>query len=402
MPSLSLRTRLAARLHAHVQRGTALPSVALGFDGFVDEMIQPVAQRHDLATFTPIPTIASFGALISQAAGHSRLREVVVNAVHPGGCAINMGDGLAALGVPVDVFATLGQPPHPAFTETITRFRSAHSWGRAPGRTLAFEFQDGKLMFSSVAQLAEFTPHLVAGFLAEGAYLAACRAAPLIALTDWTLYPHMTAVWHLLQREVYAHLTHRPRFLIDLVDPTARSTADILAMLATLPAFEPIGPVTLGLNGNEARVLARALGLATAPAEDPPSTLDLAAALRVHLGLTEVVVHTTKFAVVAGLAGAATQSGPYCAHPQKSTGAGDRFNAGYALACLLDLPPGERLACACAASGLFVRLARSPTLAEVITYLTSSDWPDSSAPHQPAPPGPQTRTEPPRTESDAL
>jgi hypothetical protein len=69
-----------------------------------------------------------------------------------------MGDGLAALGVPVDAFATLGEPAHPSFQPVTARFRSAHSWGREPGRTLAFEFQDGKLMFSSVAQLAEFTP----------------------------------------------------------------------------------------------------------------------------------------------------------------------------------------------------------------------------------------------------
>ncbi|MFA6288922.1 MAG: hypothetical protein WC661_16190 [Opitutaceae bacterium] len=67
-------------------------------------------------------------------------------------------------------------------------------------------------------------------------------------------------------------------------------------------------------------------------------------------------------------------TGPYCAQPKKSTGAGDRFNAGYALGCLLDLMPAERLACGCAVSGKFVRLSRSPSLPEMIDYLTSPDW----------------------------
>ena len=130
--------------------------VVVGFDGFVDEMINVVAERTSLDDFSSVPDIATFGGLISAAAGHSSLREIVVNAVHPGGCAVNLGDGLAALGVPVDCFATLGEPVHPAFREPASRFRKAISWGREPGRTLAFEFADGKLMFSSVKQLAEF------------------------------------------------------------------------------------------------------------------------------------------------------------------------------------------------------------------------------------------------------
>ena len=131
--------------------------VVTGFDGFVDEMISLVAERRSLDEFVPVADIAEYGALVSAAAGHSSLREIVVTDVHPGGCAVNLGDGLAALGVPVDCFATLGEPPHPAFAAATDRFRSAHSWGREPGRTLAFEFSDGKLMYSSVRQLQEFT-----------------------------------------------------------------------------------------------------------------------------------------------------------------------------------------------------------------------------------------------------
>jgi sugar/nucleoside kinase (ribokinase family) len=361
----SFHQNLAARLRA---AATRLPSVAIGFDGFVDEMISLVAERQSLETFQAVPDIATFGDLISKAAGHSSLREIVVNAVHPGGCAVNMGDGLAALGVPVDGFATLGEPIHSAFTAIIADFRSAHSWGREPGRTLAFEFNDGKLMFSAVSQLADFTPEYVTKMLADGTYANACASARLIALTDWTLYPHMTAVWRLLQAKVYSKLTHRPAFFIDLVDPSSRSPDDIRTMLDTLSAFGATGPLTLGLNGNEANIIARLFGLPTA-GDLPESALEQAQSLRARLGIAEVVIHHIKFAAVANATEAVTICGPYCAKPKKSTGAGDRFNAGYALGLLLQFDAHSRLVCATAASGFFVREARSATLPELADFV---------------------------------
>ncbi len=356
---------LSARVRAAAQK---LPSVAIGFDGFVDEMISVVSERQNLDAFKAVPDIGTFGGLITKAAGHSSLREIVVNAVHPGGCAVNMGDGLAALGVPVDAFATLGEPIHPAFAAIIAGFRSTRSWGREPGRTLAFEFADGKLMFSAVSQLADFTPEYVTKKLADGAYASACANARLIALTDWTLYPHMTAVWRLLQEKVYSRLTHRPAFFIDLVDPSSRSPGDIRAMLDTLPGFEAAGPLTLGLNGNEANILARLFGLPEAK-DIPEVARDQAQALRTRLGIAEVVIHHIKFAAVANATESAAMRGPYCANPKKSTGAGDRFNAGYGLGLLLQLDARARLACGCACSGFFVRQARSASLAELADFI---------------------------------
>ncbi|MCB1106104.1 MAG: carbohydrate kinase [Opitutaceae bacterium] len=368
----ALRSSLAARLRG---APATLPSVAIGFDAFIDEMIRPVAERRSLADYTAVPTIGAFGDLVGRAAGHSSLREIVVTATLPGGCAINMGDGLAALGVPVDAFATLGEPPHPAFAPITTRFRGAHTWGREPGRTLAFEFDDGKLMFSSVAQLAELTVEDATRRLADGAYLRACQSARLIALTDWTLYPHMTAVWRLLQEQVYGRLDHRPHFLIDLVDPTSRAPADIRAMLDLLPGFEAHGALTLGLNGNEADLVARLLGRPSGRQFDPAHTAALAADLRATLGISAVVIHHARGAAHADDAGTHALAGPYCAHPRKSTGAGDRFNAGLGLGLLLGLPPAECLACACGASGFFVREARSASLPELAAFLEHPDWP---------------------------
>lgn len=369
----STRSRLAALLRTHTG---PMPSVTLGFDGFVDEMIHLVDTRHSLSNYDAVPTIAAFGEQVSRSAGHSSLREIVVTAVHPGGCTINMGDGLAALGIPVDAFASLGEPPHPAFAGVTRRFRSTHSWACDPGRTLAFEFADGKSMFSSVTQLAEFTPERVAHHLASGHYATACSQAQVIALTDWTLYPHMSTVWKLLQAEVYSRLTHRPSFFIDLVDPSSRSTGDIGVMLSLLAGFESSGPVTLGLNGNEANVLARVLGLPSCDHTNADTTPALAEALRDRLQISEVVIHHIRSASAALAGTRATVRTPYCPRPLKSTGAGDRFNAGYVLGLLLGLGPEYRLACACGTSGFFVRHARSPSREELATMLLDPSWPE--------------------------
>ncbi len=347
--------------------------VVAGFDGFVDEIISVVEERRGLSEWTPVKDIGTFGSLIQAAAGRSSLREIIVHRADPGGCSVNLGDGLMALGMQFDCFATLGQPRHAAFDAFATQCRSCHSWGREPGRTLAFEFADGKLMFSSVAQLAGFNCELLQQTLQDGAYTAACRKAGLIALTDWTLYPHMTECWRKLQAEVFSQLAHRPYFFLDLVDPTSRSEKDIQAMLEAIPGFEAAGPTVLGVNGTEANVLSRALGLPPAP-EEMVALREQAAQLRARLGISQVVTHCVKLAVAADEHGTWGVQGPYCAQPKKSTGAGDRFNAGYVCGLLLKLPPEARLLLGCTASGFFVRQARSGTAGELADF--ASHWAD--------------------------
>lgn len=349
-------------------------SAVTGFDGFVDEMISLVEQRHDLASFQRVETIDRFGDLIKGAASQSSLREIVVKQIDPGGCAVNMGDGLATLGVAVTTFATVGEPLHTAFTDYSAKAR-LHSWGREPGRTLAYEFADGKVMFSSVSHLAAFTAEHVRNKLADGSFMEACQAANLIALTDWTLYPHMTDCWLELNRRVFAQLSERPRLFLDIVDPSSRSEADIRAMLGAVGKFEAHCNTTLGLNQNEANVLSRLLGLPSERSPMPAAAALQAEAIRNGLGISEVVIHTHRFAVTAEAGTTAQSDGPYCAKPLKSTGAGDRFNAGYALGLMLGLEPEARLLLGNTISGCYVRTGRSPQAAEAIALLRN--WPDT-------------------------
>jgi hypothetical protein len=223
-------------------------------------------------------------------------------------------------------------------------------------------------MFSAVTQLAEFNEDLLAETLADGSYAQSCSAARLIALTDWTLYPHMTACWKKLQRDVYSHLNQRPFFFLDLVDPSSRAKEDIAAMLQTMTGFEKCGPAVLGLNCTEGNRVAEALQLSAVPQEMKAAT-NQASEIREKLGISQVVIHGVKFAVCASSDGSWAVDGPFCAAPKKSTGAGDRFNAGYVSGLLLDFTPEERLLLGCACSGFFVREARSANPEEMAGFI---------------------------------
>ena len=354
-------------LEKNGDRLNSLPIVT-GFDGFVDEMVSVVDQRQSLSDYRRIETIDAFGAKVSAAAGHSSLREIVITEVDPGGCAINMGDGLATFGMPVTTFATVGNPLHAAFADYAQKARVI-SWGDEPGRTLAYEFADGKLMFSAVSQLQKFHPDALREYLKEGTFFEACAEAELIAITDWTLYPHMTACWQFLLDEVFTKLPRPAQFFFDLVDPSSRSDADIAAMLDVLERFGACGSVALGLNQNEANILSRLKGLATQTADDPGQALRQAQELQAALGIDGVVIHSVRYASGCEGEDAAGVPGPYCEKPKKSTGAGDRFNAGYALGAVLKLPMEARLRLACASSGSFVRRGESPLLADLIDII---------------------------------
>src|SRR5271170_7620925 len=271
--------------------GIAALSAAVGLDGFIDEMISVVGERRGPADWTPLASMAGLGAALTAAAGHNSLREIVVRSSDAGGCALNLGDGLLRLGVAIDFLGTLGSPRHPSFDAFAGACRSVRTLGRAYGRTLAFEFGDGKFMFSAVSQLGEVVPELLASALADGGFAAACASASLIALTNWTLFPHMTPCWRLLQREVLARLGRRRPLFIDLVDPSSRSAADIRLMLETVTMFERDCDTVLGLNLNEARVIGRVLGLGELAAGEQ-AMVEHARRVRTALGISQVVIHS--------------------------------------------------------------------------------------------------------------
>jgi sugar/nucleoside kinase (ribokinase family) len=180
----------------------------------------------------------------------------------------------------------------------------------------------------------------------------------------------MTACWQWLQRGPLAGLKHRPWLFVDLVDPSGRGRDEVVAMLESLRGFQATCRAVLGVNLTELEAVSRFLGMQ--PCGTVASAVAArAAALRERLGVEQVVVHNALATAVAEIGGEVVVQapGPHCASPRKTTGAGDRFNAGYCLGLLLGLPARQRLALGSATGGFFVREARSATLDEVAAFV---------------------------------
>lgn len=357
---------LAQRLEASTSRIPSSP-VVVGLDAFVDQVYTVVSQRIDSQKFERVAELRDFGNWITASSGKSGSREAVLMEQAAGGCAVNQGDALATLGFPLSAF--VGGASDPAFNQFGAKCLCIEDLGIQPGRSVVYEFDDGKLMLCSYSHFSTITPEFLRTQFARLGFAKRCSQAAAIVLTSWSVYPQMNACWRFLQKEALAGITHKPRLFFDIADPASRTPSELREMLETIGGFEAIGPVTLSLNDNEARQVANAVGL-------DPDSKNLCSELRQKAGVTELGIHGIKWASSSTADADLTVESAYTPKPFKSVGAGDRFNAGWLASSLLDLPHELRLLMGCASSGFFVRNGRSATLPELVKFVRA--WADGN------------------------
>lgn len=383
------RTRVAQRAADALAAGAAagLPAALVGFDGFIDAIIDAVDQRLDMSPtgYRKFTTIGAFARRLADAAGHSTNVEFVVRERRFGGNGPLLAGALGRLGAPVTFIGCVGQEDdpsrlHPIYAPLGERCRRVIPLA-PPAHTDSLEFSDGKLMFGKPDNLQRIDWDELTRRVGLDELRRLVRASRLIAVVNWVMMGGVERIWEGLIRDVLAPRRSeegpRParRVFIDLCDPAKRSDADLSRALGILRRMNDLAPVTLGLNVAEAARVARLLGVACpAPATGPSDGDGLAgtaAAVRERAGLSCVAIHPRDGAAAADEHGQAWFLGPFTRLPRLSTGGGDHFNAGFALAQCLGLPLGQCLAAGCATSGAYVRDAESPTLDRLVAFLRS-------------------------------
>jgi hypothetical protein len=347
----------------------ATKRVVAGLDGFVDTIVTPVGLRAGAGeNFTPIATIPEFAQRISAAAGKSTNIELFPRLQKLGGNGPIMTGALLAAGVPVACIGAFGRgAPHPVFQPIVDRAEVVSLCD--PALTTAIEFGDGKIMLGQMRTFDEITFEKIVSSVGLARLTAWLEKADLIALLNWTMIPHLTSIWTKLMAEVLPGLSVRERrFFFDLADPEKRSRHDLTEALNTLAAFQKFGRVTLGLNLKEAQQVHAALGF-SATAEDESGLRAMAAKIRETLRVDTVVIHPRASAVCATSHATSWVPGSYCQAPRVETGAGDHFNAGFALGQLLGLSAEACLTLGVCTSGHYVRTACSPSLDDLETFL---------------------------------
>ncbi|HEX4144134.1 MAG TPA: PfkB family carbohydrate kinase [Pirellulales bacterium] len=363
----------AEKLRAARQRAAGL-GVLVGLDGFVDEIIAVVDKRHDFDRFEPMRTIAHLGHRILGAAGNSSNLELVVKQVKLGGNGPIMAGALLAVGTRLTYIGSCGSPNiHPVFADLAASARVISI--AEPGHTDALEFDDGKIMLGKHSTLKDVCWERLISHVGRQELIELVNASALVAMVNWTMLPHMSDIWAHLADEIFPHTTGRRRMYVDMADPEKRTAKDIAEALELLHGFDAWVDVTLGLNLKEAREIASVLGIAHEC--DAAEGLErLAAAIRSQVGLACVVIHPRGGASAATSDQTASFAGPFVAHPKISTGAGDHFNAGFALGQLLSLSLAESLCAGVATSGYYVRTAHSPTLTDLADFIAALPPPE--------------------------
>ncbi len=366
--SHSLALSTAATLRS--EKSTQLPAL-LGFDGFIDTICDVVATRHSADSYERVPTLQAFGERIAGAAGQSTNIEIVPTLVKLGGNGPIMANALTSLGVPVTYCGMTGFPQtHPVFADFADRARLLPVC--EPALTDAYEFDDGKLIAGKHATVAEISHQNIIERVGEIAWRAAWESASFVAMVNWTMLPHMTALWQQIQLD-FPTSDARKLLFFDLADPEKRSSEDIAEALQTIAAFQANHDVILGLNEKEALNVAHVLQIETPlgkvlTSETAPA---LAASIRARLGIGVVVVHPTRFAAAASAHDAVSVPGPWIANPKISTGAGDHFNAGFCFGQLLGADLAQSLQMGVGTSGFYVRGAQSPSRTDLTEFLES-------------------------------
>ncbi len=342
--------------------------VLVGLDGFVDTILHVVKTRESAGKYVRMGAMKDFAARISAAAGQSANLEMVTQMVKLGGNGPIMANALGSFGAQVTYIGNLGAPNlHPIFSDFAKRARVVSI--AEPGYTDAVEFEDGKLMFGKHESLKDVNWANLLAHLPERELARIFQQSALIALVNWTMLAHMTAIWKQIAAKIAPCLTGPRRLLfIDLADPAKRAPTDIAAALKQIAKFEKHFRVVLGLNFHESRQVGEVLGF-KAPEETYGTVTHHASIIRKALGIDSVVIHPTQFAAGADAAGSTHVVGPFVASPKITTGAGDHFNAGFCIGRLLDFDLAASLQIGVATSGFYVRNARSPGIDDLRKFL---------------------------------
>lgn len=351
----------------------------IGLDGFVDEICAVVDTRSSFDTYTPIDTIATLGRKVLAAAGHSSNYELVVKQMKLGGNGPIMANALAVMGTKVTYVGATGFPNrHSVFDDFASR---AEVIGFSdPGHTDAVEFTDGKLMLGKLTPLGELTWDNLKARVGLDRFTQLLQSSRLIAANNWTMVPRMSQMLAGIEAEVLPKLTGpRRTFFVDLADPEKRTRDDLLAVLKLLSRIQGHANVTLGLNLKESLQAAEVLRVSV-PADPEAGIVEIARGIRGALGLDCVVVHPRKSAAAATQQDSGNDvahfAGPFVKEPKLSTGAGDHFNAGFALGRVLGLPLHECLCIGVGTSGYYVREGASPTQAQLAVFVKNMPDPE--------------------------
>ncbi len=303
-----------------------MQKVFVGFDGFIDLMVRPVKCRYSDGRAEYFTTIEEFSHYISMAAGKSADIELEEKFRKFGGNGPIIANALADFNLDVmcmGAFDLSEASAYEGFSDRVTKINLGK-----PALCTAYEFQDGKLMFSDLTPMHNINWKLISKKVNMGQLKSYLSLASLVVMADWSNGLFMTEVWReTLSMLTGTHDSHKPMVFVDFADPFKRTDTDINSVLQLLREKAECLNIHVGMNLNEAIHICRILDI---PFDD---VLRACIEIAGKLGVT-AVVHTLDQAYAADRNELQISHGAFIEVPVVSTGGGDHFNAGYCCALI--------------------------------------------------------------------
>lgn len=344
------------------------PLCFIGFDGFIDEIIHPVAKRSG-KDYSSYPSILEFSKYLKKASHKSCNVELAVQEIKLGGNGPILANALVNLGYPLILAGTFGEKTfHPIFEPLAKKCRHAITLGD-PGHTDALEFPEGKIILGKMEALHGLTYKDVIRRIGESDFKNFLEESSLFVSANWTMMPMMNDLWEHLLMDIIPSFSLKKRYMfVDLADPAKRSDADLKKALKLLENLNHHYSVVLGLNYSEGLRIAKTLKL-----KNTTSPEELIDNLFKKLNLSIVALHNSKFSFANDGNNLVSQSPFYTSEPKTTTGSGDNFNAGFCHGLLQGKSLHETLVTGNATAGFFVRNGRPPSAEELAIFLHTWD-----------------------------
>lgn len=351
------------------KHGLSLASkkVTAGFDGFVDNIVKIIRTKQLDAPPAMFETTVEFGKYIVEKGGTSFGLEVEEHNIKLGGNMPIMANALGVLGVQVNCVGALGYPQTHAVFKHLSSNCHVYSFAN-PGLATAFEFNDGKIIFSQMATLNSLGWNKIKAIIGIEALLNLYRQSDLICVLNWSEIDTSSDIWRGLLKDVfpyYAVPDKKQVAFFDLSDCSKRSRDTIKEALMLLKEFSRFTQVILSLNKNEARCIHEIFYSEPAP----DNFLDLGNRIFENLGIETLLLHSPKKSVALNRKETVSCDTFFVPKPKLSTGAGDHFNAGFTVGQLLNCGLQSSVILANAVSAFYVETGVSPEIKDVVNFL---------------------------------
>jgi sugar/nucleoside kinase (ribokinase family) len=338
--------------------------VTVGFDGCCDVIYRVLKSVNSCDSGREFfSTIEEFGDYIMNKSGMSCSLELNKQVEKIGGNSPIFSNALGHLGIKTNSIGTLGYPDIRDTFRKMSPNCNLFSYAKA-NDTIALEFNDGKVMLSPRINMEEDVWEKITDVIGKAKLQELLFNVDMIGLVNWSELEYSTYLWNKLYDEISIQVVKEKKqiMFIDLSDCSHKDVQSLKDIVQLIKNFRKFFKVVLSLNENEALILTRAFGL-----KEETELADVCKSLCTIIETDIVVIHTVKKSYVCSSSGISSSMETYYnSSPQISTGAGDNFNAGFALGCLLELPADVCEVLGNASASYYLTYGHSPS----IEYLT--------------------------------